>query len=112
MVLGWCDRGHSPEAFLERLRDLGDLRTVHREEDRRFSYLTRSSGKLIGSEIEFGITLLSIKPEIAAGYPACGLACWARQLLALGRARAEAAAWSAFETRLGLPCLRHSMVVG
>jgi len=96
VVIGWCERGLHSEAFLQRLRDLGSVRTVVRQSDLQFNYLGRSatSGKMIASEVEFGVTLLSVDPDVTAGWPRCGLRCWAGQMLRLGVARAAASCWS------------------
>jgi predicted nicotinamide N-methyase len=96
VVIGWCERGLHSEAFLQRMRDLGSVRTATRESDLRFNYLGRSatSGKMIAGEVEFGVTLLSVDPDVTAGWPQCGLRCWAGQMLRLGVARAAALCWS------------------
>uniref|UniRef100_A0A7S2JRS4 Uncharacterized protein n=1 Tax=Haptolina brevifila TaxID=156173 RepID=A0A7S2JRS4_9EUKA len=103
VIIGWCERGQQAGEFLHRLSDLGEVRTVLRTRDSRFSYMTRAKGKLIASEIEFGITLLCVKPQVTAGYPECGLACWGWQMLGLCRARAASAcSWIAQRTPVHL----------
>jgi len=90
VAIGWCERGHHSEAFLQRLSDLGRVRTVAREFDRKFNYLTKMNGRFVTSEIEWGVTLLQVKSEVTAGWPYCGLRCWLGQMVRLWTARLAA----------------------
>ena len=55
-----------------------------------------STGKMIASEVEFGVTLLAVNPAVTAGWPACGVRTWVGQMLRLAVARVAAAktCWS------------------
>ena len=88
VLIAWCERGQQAESFLWRLQDLGSARTVFRAQDSKYSYLTRRHGKLMQSEVEFGISLLSISPHITAG---CGAICMLRQRIAIQLTRASCA---------------------
>ena len=67
VVLGWCERGQQAAEFLSKLSDLGTVRTVFRETNEKYSYLTKRNGRLARSEIEFGISILSVHPHITEG---------------------------------------------
>ena len=86
VIIGWCERGQNAEQFLSRLCDLGDVRTAFREKDAKYSYMTRRQGKMIGNEVEFGVTTLSVHPHITAGGG------WLHQHLACQWARLVSAA--------------------
>lgn len=72
IVIGWCERGQQAESFLRRLSDLGSVRTAFRERDAKYSFLSRRGGRLITTEVEFGVSLLSVHAHITAGHPNCG----------------------------------------
>ena len=94
VVIGWCERGQNAESFLWRLSDLGDVRTAFRETSTKYSFMTRKQGQLLASEVEFGVSLLSVHPHITAGGADSG---WRgalssmRQGLAIRRARSASA---------------------
>ena len=67
VILGWCERGQQAEQFLHRLGDLGAARTVFRESSTKYAYLTRRHGKMMGGEVEFGVSLLSVHPHVTQG---------------------------------------------
>jgi len=87
IIIGWCERGNQSEAFMHRLSDVGRVRTVARETDQRFNYLTRMDGRMVTSAIEWGVTLLHVHSEVTAGWPQCGLRCWWGQMARLWMAR-------------------------
>ena len=83
VIIGWCERGQHAESFLWKLSDLGDVRTAFRETSTKYSFLTRTKqGQLLASEVEFGVTLLSVHPHITAGRTLSG---WRGALSSLGQ---------------------------
>ena len=51
---------------MAKLGDLGSVRTVARESDAKFSFLSRRGGRMAGANVEFGISILSVHPQITS----------------------------------------------